>query len=63
MVVTITSRSTKEEIIAALKKLEGQRLKRSRKNKKSFDARDFCGVIKLKQDPLTLQKKWRNEWE
>ena len=63
MVVTITSRSTKAEIEKALKKLEGQRTKRRRQSKKVFDARNYCGVIKLKQDPLQLQKQWRNEWQ
>ena len=63
MVITITSRSTKAEIAAALKKLEGQQVGRRRKNKKAFDARDYCGVIRLKHDPLQLQKHWRNEWE
>jgi hypothetical protein len=64
MVVTITSRSTKAEIEAALKKLEkNNNIKRNHKTKKGFDANIFCGVIKLKEDPLALQKKWRNEWE
>lgn len=63
MVVIITSRSTRAEIAAALKKLEGQRVGRRRKNKKAFNARDYCGVIRLKQDPLQLQKQWRNEWD
>jgi hypothetical protein len=63
MVVTITSRSTKAEIKAALKKLEQVALKKNAKAKKPFDARKYCGVIKLKEDPLALQKQWRNEWE
>ena len=63
MVVTITSHSSKMEIEAALKKLEQLNLKRIRKSAKAFDARKYCGVIKLKEDPLALQKKWRNEWE
>lgn len=63
MIVTITSRSSKEEIQAALKKLEQNNLKHKRKDKNDFDAYRFCGVIKLKEDPMTLQKNWRNEWE
>jgi hypothetical protein len=63
MIVTITSRSTKAEIAAAIKKLERGAVKRNRRGKKGFDANDFCGVIKLKEDPLASQKKWRNEWE
>lgn len=63
MVVTITSRSTKAEIEKALKKLEGLQTKRRPQPKKAFDARNYCGVIRLKQDPLQLQKQWRNEWQ
>ncbi|MBI5858392.1 MAG: hypothetical protein HZB42_12180 [Sphingobacteriales bacterium] len=63
MIVTITSRSTRAEIEKALKKLNGQRTRRRHRSKKAFDAYDFCGVLRLKQDPLQLQKKWRNEWE
>ena len=63
MVVTITSRSTKMEIEAALKKLkDGNRQSFADKNK-AFDAHKYCGVIKLREDSLELQKKWRNEWE
>ncbi len=63
MVVTITSRSTKLEIEVALKKLEQVYQKRVNRKKKVFNALKYCGVIKLKEDPLALQKKWRNEWE
>lgn len=30
---------------------------------RKFDARKFCGIIKLKENPLEIQKKLRNEWE
>lgn len=30
--------------------------------KKKVDWSKFVGIIKLKDDPLKLQKKWRNEW-
>lgn len=63
MVVTITSHSSKAEIEAALKKLQRLNLRRNRKSDKAFDARKYCGVIKLKEDPIALQKKWRDEWE
>jgi hypothetical protein len=63
MVVTITSQSTKEEIDTAIKKIEKNSLKNNNKAKQSFDADKFCGVMQLKEDPLSLQKKWRNEWE
>ena len=30
---------------------------------KSPDLKKYCGSISLKQDPLKIQKKWRDEWE
>ena len=31
--------------------------------KKGIDAQKYCGVIKLKEHPLDIQKRLRNEWE
>ncbi|AYL98373.1 hypothetical protein [Mucilaginibacter celer] len=28
-----------------------------------FDAKKYNGVISLKEDPMTIQTKLRNEWE
>jgi hypothetical protein len=33
------------------------------KPRKGVDASKYCGVIKLKEDPLAIQKKMRDEWE
>jgi predicted transcriptional regulator len=30
---------------------------------RKVDTMKYCGVIKLKEDPLTIQKKLRNEWQ
>ncbi len=30
---------------------------------KGVDTRKYCGVIKLKEDPLAIQKRLRDEWE
>lgn len=30
---------------------------------KGVDTKKFCGVIKLKEDPLDIQKKMRDEWK
>lgn len=30
---------------------------------KGVDAHKYCGVIKLREYPLVVQKKMRNEWE
>jgi hypothetical protein len=32
------------------------------KKKKSIDIKKYCGVIVLKEDPIKLQKKLRDEW-
>jgi hypothetical protein len=30
---------------------------------KGVDTKKYCGVIKLKEDPLLIQKKMRDEWQ
>ncbi|MFA5806554.1 MAG: hypothetical protein WC879_18125 [Melioribacteraceae bacterium] len=35
----------------------------NRKKKKGIDLKKYCGVIELKEDPLKLQQKLRDEWE
>ncbi len=30
---------------------------------KGVDTRKYCGIIKLTQDPLIIQKQLRDEWE
>lgn len=32
------------------------------KQDKGFDAKKFCGALKLKKDALLIQKDLRNEW-
>lgn len=32
-------------------------------NTKGFDAWKYCGTITLTEDPLTIQKRLRDEWE
>lgn len=63
VVITITSRSTKAEVEAALKVLEEAKSKTIDSKRRTFDAHKYCGVITLKEDPLSIQKKWRNEWD
>ncbi len=31
--------------------------------KKGIDAQKYCGVIKLKEHPVDIQKNLRDEWE
>jgi hypothetical protein len=33
-----------------------------RQNKKKFDAKKFCGVLKVDEDALDIQKRLRDEW-
>ncbi|MDX2002415.1 MAG: hypothetical protein SFW35_08280 [Chitinophagales bacterium] len=30
---------------------------------KGFDAKKYCGLLKLREDPLSIQKRLRDEWE
>jgi hypothetical protein len=32
-------------------------------NRKGFDANKFCGAIKLKEDPMDIQERLRDEWK
>ncbi len=57
MVTVIKRGSTKEQIRAELDRLAKE------KKKKGIDLDKYCGSINLKEDPLKLQKQWRNEWE
>jgi hypothetical protein len=53
MVTVIKQGSSKASIQQLLEKL---------KSRKGLDAKKYCGVIKLKENPLTIQKKVRDEW-
>lgn len=55
MITTIEKGTSGEKIRQALKKRPAKI--------KSLDLKKYCGSISLKEDPLEMQKKWRNEWE
>jgi hypothetical protein len=55
VMVTIIKKGTKKEDFD--KQLSGL------KNIKKFNAHKYCGIIKLKEDPLVIQKRMRDEWE
>lgn len=57
MVTIIKRGSTKEEIKSKLDNFNDE------KQKKVIDLNKYCGSIELHEDPLKLQKQWRNEWE
>ena len=47
---------------AGKKEIEALRNKLIAKKKKGVDTKKYCGVIKLKEDPLAIQKKMRDDW-
>jgi uncharacterized protein (UPF0335 family) len=57
MVLVLKKGAAKHEIAALEKQLY------TRKASAGFDAKKYNGVLKLKQDPLTIQKQLRDEWE
>jgi hypothetical protein len=57
MVLVLKKGASKKEIEAIEKKLYGEKVSIG------FNAKKYNGVLKLKEDPLTIQLKLRNEWE
>ncbi|MGC4128270.1 MAG: hypothetical protein QM564_01640 [Bergeyella sp.] len=57
MVATLKKGDDKKNMLKMLEKLT-----KSRKRKK-VDIHKYCGVIKLKEDALSIQKKMRDEWD
>ncbi|CAN5469311.1 hypothetical protein BH11BAC3_BH11BAC3_27750 [soil metagenome] len=54
MVLVLKKGASKKEIELIEKKL---------KNKSGVEVIKYCGLIKLKEDALTIQKNLRNEWQ
>jgi len=52
---------TKAQIAALWKKVFAGRARRS--TKPLLDIWQFCGVIKLKEDPMVIQQRMRDEWD
>jgi hypothetical protein len=57
MVLTLKKGATQKEIAAIEQKLY------KTKAANGFNAKKYNGVLKLKEDPLMIQKKLRDEWE
>ena len=57
MVIEIKKDDTQEDIDKKLKEMSGKIAgdKKNRLNK-------FFGVVKLKEDAVILQRRWRDEW-
>ena len=56
MVFILNKNSQKSDVDNFLKKVE------KKKPQKGFDAAKYCGKVKLKEHPLEIQKKLRDEW-
>jgi hypothetical protein len=56
MVTVIKSGANKQIIAKRLKALYST-------PKKGFNASKFCGILKIEEDPLIIQKRLRDEWE
>ncbi|MEX1002815.1 MAG: hypothetical protein WDZ35_11925 [Crocinitomicaceae bacterium] len=54
--MTIKHGASKKSLLSLLKKLR-------EKTVKGVDVRKYSGKIKLKRDPLQIQKELRNEWD
>lgn len=44
------------------KQIESLRKKLNKLSRKGVDTKKYCGTIKLKENPLAIQQKMRNEW-
>lgn len=58
--VTVIKKGMSKKLISSLLKRASET---ETQTSKKLDAYKFCGVIKLKEDPMILQKQWRDEWE
>lgn len=65
MILELRSGATKEELAALNEKLRELALRKEREAHKGkvMEARKYCGTINLKEDPLEIQRKMRDEWE
>jgi hypothetical protein len=59
MVIVIKGTMSRQCIKALLAQLRSASRKRPRK----VDVYKYVGVLSVKEDPATLQRKWRGEWE
>lgn len=58
MVVVIKRGMSKQRIQLQLRKLRAQRTK----GQTPVDVYKYVCVLKLEEDPVALQRKWRDEW-
>jgi hypothetical protein len=55
MVVVLKKGMKKEDIEKLLKK--------TKRKTKGFNSKKHCGIISIKEDPVEIQRKMRDEWE
>ncbi len=55
MVKTIKKGASKTQIREVLEKIQTRSVV-------GFDAYKYCGILKLKEKPLDIQKRMRDEW-
>ena len=58
MVVVIKRGMSRERIKALMGKLR----RSERKREKAIDVYKYLGVLRVDEDPIALQRKWRDEW-
>ncbi|MEO8066472.1 MAG: hypothetical protein ABI599_02140 [Flavobacteriales bacterium] len=56
MVVVIKKNASKKRLKALLKKAKPAK-------RKGLDAKKFSGKLKMKEDPMVVQKRLRAEWD
>ena len=58
MVIIVKHGTSRKRVRELIRKLRSSNTRSVRP-----DIFKHCGVLKLKEDPLVLQKRWRAEWE
>ena len=58
MVVVIKRGMSRQRIKLLLNKLHASKKKRQ----KEVDVYKYVGVLKVQEDPVDLQRRWRDEW-
>lgn len=55
MTIVLNKNVSQEEILKIVSRLRNAK-------RKGFNAKKYSGILKLSKDPLSIQKKLRNEW-
>lgn len=58
MVLVIERGMSRQRIRAIIRRAQGS----LRRKRKTVDVYKYVGVLSLKEDPVALQRKWRDEW-